>query len=500
MGACASSKQEDVFTKHKNEMVGVSTNDIKVFKVVDNVGGDSSLDSTRRDENKMRVMKATKILIIGDNRVKVATACYIASLTASSGVEVIVGTRDPEAAKNSLLLRAGVKIIKADMNSPQSLLPAIRDCGADTVFLVSPNQQDRSAQTTSGITACKRAGVGHVVVLSSTCVERKLPSIFGDQCKQIETFVKTTRGLSYTIVRIPILMDNYLSQLQSMAEYGIFYRPVSPNSSRSAITVSDLGVAVGKILMTPGLYGDKTISLNGPLTNCETASLAFSAAFDKPIIYEQVSYDSYRETLLEASLPEWQVTGILELFKMFEAQEPFCLGSSEELEAILGRPPSTVYDLAIAAVAKTNPRGQSFDSLASDLERSVHESPNSSSRDNPDYSGHGSSRHGRKEFQSDGTTLLPYSRLNILRPIDSTPSSSLSPPGLAGLLKVTLSISSPPISQVVRRRIFIVITFITIITLLIIIIIVLTIIISIITIANNILIDSIEIEHRRSAH
>ena len=286
------------------------------------------LDNSNRDLDKMRVVKSSKILIIGDNRIKVATACYISAYVAShrQDVEVIVGTRNPEAAKNSLLIRAGVRLIKADMNSPGSLLPAIRESGADTVFLVSPNQKDRSIQTNSGISACRRAGVGHVVVLSSTCVERREGSIFGDQCKQIESFIKTTR-MSYTVVRIPILIDNYLSQLQSMSEYGIFYRPLPPNARRNSIAVSDVGAAVGMILLTPGNYADKTISLNGPFTDCETAAAAFTAALNKPVIYEQVSYESYQETLLEAAMPEWQVNGILELFKMFERREPFCQGS-----------------------------------------------------------------------------------------------------------------------------------------------------------------------------
>lgn len=199
---------------------------------------DLTLDSIGEQEGeKIRVNKSSIILIIGENRIKVATACYIRNAAACSGqtVEVIVGTRDMNAAKNALLVRAGVRLIKADMNSPETLLPAIRDSRADTVLLVSPNQSDRSAQTISGISACRRAGVGHVVVLSSTCVERDGNSIFGDQCKLIETFVKTMR-MSYTIVRIPILMDNYLSQLQSMVEYGIFYRPLPPNSKRNAIT------------------------------------------------------------------------------------------------------------------------------------------------------------------------------------------------------------------------------------------------------------------------
>ena len=96
-----------------------------------------------------------------------------------------------------------------------------------------------------------------------------------------------------------------------------------------------------------------TISLNGPLTDCDSASKAFSEAFGKPIIYEQVSYESYRETLIEANMPVWQVNGILELFQAFEMQEPFCRHPEgpKELGELLGRPASTILDLAKAAVA-----------------------------------------------------------------------------------------------------------------------------------------------------
>jgi uncharacterized protein YbjT (DUF2867 family) len=104
--------------------------------------------------------------------------------------------------------------------------------------------------------------VGHVVVLSSTCVESQQKSIFGDQCKQIETFIKVSK-MSYTVLRIPILMDNYLSQLQSMAEYGIFYRPLPGDVKRNAITVNDLGAAAAAILLHPGSYHRFKWTFNG---------------------------------------------------------------------------------------------------------------------------------------------------------------------------------------------------------------------------------------------
>ena len=248
MGAnCSSQQHEDIFTSRKHSQsfsngsnsssVSISSIDFETTKHREDFAITSaSADSQKPYEmEKMRVMKSKIILLIGENRIKVATACYIKSISATNTVQVIVGTRDPDAAKNSLLLRAGVRLIKADMTSPETLLRAIRDTKADTVFLVSPNQVDRSTQTTTGITACKRAGVGHVVVLSSTCVDREGSSIFGDQCKLLESFVKKS-GMAYSLVRIPMLMDNYLSQLQSMAEYGIFYRPLPPNTKRNAVT------------------------------------------------------------------------------------------------------------------------------------------------------------------------------------------------------------------------------------------------------------------------
>jgi hypothetical protein len=57
--------------------------------------------------------------------------------------------------------------------------------------------------------------------------------------------------------------------------------------------------------------------------------------FSYPLIYSFfipfISYSthSFPQTLLEADMPEWQVLGILELFRMYERQEPFCTESTK---------------------------------------------------------------------------------------------------------------------------------------------------------------------------
>jgi hypothetical protein len=141
----------------------------------------------------------------------------------------------------------------------------------------------------------------------------------------------------------------------------------------------------------------------------------------------------YPQTLLEAGLPEWQTKGITELFMMFERQEQFCLKSTKELEGILGCKPTTVFDLALSAILRTVPR-PSFDG---EIDSSHNSNPSSSN-----HSSHNGIINNNKT-EKNSKSIQPYSNLNILRSIESSPSSSLSPAGIAGLLKITLCTASP---------------------------------------------------------
>jgi NAD(P)H-binding len=181
MGCSFSAKDGDVFTQRTANKSVVDFTSHSTDKVV--VIMDKNSNSISGSQDKIKVMKPSKILLIGDNRIKVATACYLKSLISmtNQNIEIVVGTRDPDHARNAALVNAGVRLLKADMSVPATLLPAIRQSGADVVLICSPSQKDKSTQTISGVSACKRAGVGHIVVLSQTCVERDAPSIFGDR-------------------------------------------------------------------------------------------------------------------------------------------------------------------------------------------------------------------------------------------------------------------------------------------------------------------------------
>jgi hypothetical protein len=104
----------------------------------------------------------------------------------------------------------------------------------------------------------------------------------------------------------------------------------------------------------------------------------------------------------------------------------------KELEGILGCKPTTVFDLAKSAIMRTVSR-PSFDGEIDSSHNSIHSSPNHSSH----------SGIINNKTDKDSKSIQPYSNLNILRSIEFSPSSSLSPAGIAGLLKITLCTTSP---------------------------------------------------------
>jgi len=302
--------------------------------------------------DKIRVDISTNVLIVGDNRVKVATSCVLYQMAKDKNRELSINicTKTPNIPQMNILKKDGINVYEGEMIDTSSITKVIKKCNPDVIFIVTPSSSTRVNETISLMQQCKRSGIGHVILLSNTIIESSVSSIFGDHYIQIERFLITS-GLSYTIIRIPIYMDNYLSQLDSMASYGIFYQPLTPYCAYSSIAIIDVAEAVTKVLLNPGIYADATITLNGPAASGNSAAEAFSLALGKVVTYEQISYESFKDCLLMSKMHEWQVNGMMELFKIYEKNEE--IPEVTTLQELLGRPPTDVVALAKAAVADT---------------------------------------------------------------------------------------------------------------------------------------------------
>lgn len=317
---------------------------------------DNSLHSfhSHHSIDKIRVEMSTRVLIVGDSRVKVATATVLKQILklpqySNRELNVYICTKVPDSNKMNMIKKDGIDVIEGEMSDSNSLTKAIKKCSPDTIFIVTPSSPSRVNETMSLIQQCKRSGVGHIILLSTNSIEISQLSIFGEQFLQIENFLKLS-GLSYTIVRIPMYLDNYLSQLDSIATYGIFYQPLAPFCEYSSIAIIDIAEVVAKIILRPGKYADAIVTLNGPSTSGSSAAEAFSAALGKNVTYEQISYQSFRDCLLMSNINEWQAKGMIELFQIYEENEDMLNTDTKVLQDILGRQPTDIVALAKAAV------------------------------------------------------------------------------------------------------------------------------------------------------
>ena len=252
------------------------------------------------------------------------------------------GVRDVSSAKNSSLVGSGVKLVAADMSKPKTLVPAMS--GAKVVFVVVPGHADRTALGIAGIKAAKDAGVQHVVVLS-VCSVVKPGTIFADQFLPIEEYTKSC-GLPYTIVRLPMFMENVLGQMQSIATTQQFYSPLDSNLEQNCASVGDIGEAVAKIMAQPERYTNKVLSLTGTPVNEGQFAEAFSAVLETPVSHVPVPYATSKQSMMDMGMPEWQVDGVIELYKMVASVEPCLTSPVSDLPAILNRELATPASLA----------------------------------------------------------------------------------------------------------------------------------------------------------
>mmetsp|Transcript_6603 Transcript_6603/g.11103 ORF Transcript_6603/g.11103 Transcript_6603/m.11103 type:complete len:599 (-) Transcript_6603:214-2010(-) len=265
------------------------------------------------------------------------------SLTAYSKDYIIkAGVRDVSSAKNSSLVGGGVKLVQADMSKPKTLVPALN--GVKVAFIVVPGHSDRTALGIAAIKACKDAGVQHIVVLS-VCSVVMPGTLFADQFIPIEEYAKEC-GIRHTIVRLPMFMENVLGQMQSIATSGQFFSPIEPGNVQNCASVGDIGEAVAKIMAFPEKYANKTLTLTGVPVAENDFAVAFSTVLESEVKHVSVAYLDSKASMIGMGMPEWQVDGVIELYKMVNKKEPCLTAAISDLPAILQRDLASPASLA----------------------------------------------------------------------------------------------------------------------------------------------------------
>jgi len=256
----------------------------------------------------------------------------------SSEVDIYAGARDPSKAK----VIDGVTTVKADLGNKDELTETLKEF--DRVFIVTPGHEDRTKLATNGLEAAKAAGVKFIAVVS--VLTSGTDSIFGKQFAPIEDTTKQI-GIPYSILRLPLFIDNNWLSKDSIVGQSTFYDPRDPTKKHTAAVVSDIGKAAADILASPEKHANTMYKLVSPAYCLNDLADAFTSNLDKTVTVTTVPYDAAKESFLGFGFPEWQVDGMLELFHYIDEDSAVTNEKNiNDLETITGEKATTVQEWA----------------------------------------------------------------------------------------------------------------------------------------------------------
>ena len=253
------------------------------------------------------------VLVIGaSGNIGLATLQVLSTKYADK-VEIRAGVRDPEKADKVKAI-GGVNVVKAAQGDKAQLVKVFE--GVNSLFIVVPGTENRAELSIKTAEAAKEAGVKHLVVVSALTAEHT-DTIFGKQFNEIESSISKL-GVPYTFLRLPLFVENYFGFKETIQKMSTIIVPVDPTKPYTPVVVGDAGKTAAAILVDPSKHANKTYPIVSDRHTHNDVAKTFSEALGKEVTVTTNSYEDAKKFLMGVGLPEWQVDGILELYKLID--------------------------------------------------------------------------------------------------------------------------------------------------------------------------------------
>jgi uncharacterized protein YbjT (DUF2867 family) len=232
-----------------------------------------------------------------------------AKALAARGVKARALVRNPEKAQP--LKAAGIEVVIGDVGDAASVEKALD--GAERLFVLLPNSQRQLELETGLIDQAKRAGVRHVVKMSSMEATASATAAIPKAHWASEEHLRRS-GMAWTMIKPNFFMQQLLSSARSIKENKTISMPTG--DGRTAMNdVRDIGAVSAEALAGKG-HENKSYEITGPelLTFAQVAE-RFSEVLGTKISYVAADPAAYLEILKRVLPNEWHANAVAELFR-----------------------------------------------------------------------------------------------------------------------------------------------------------------------------------------
>jgi len=259
-----------------------------------------------------------------------------ARLLAQRGASVRVLVRDPE--KATALRQGGVDVVEGDLDVPATIDAAMQD--VTSVVLVSPAVP---AQELNVVDSAARAGVGHVVkITSKASADSPIARQRGQA--QIEDGLLAS-GVGYTLLRNNFYMQNFLMLAPAIAKTNGFGSSAGAGQV-GLIDTRDIAAVAAEIAASPAAHVGKTYLLTGPeLLSYADVAAVLSQVLGRPIVFSERTIEEDKQAMMSVGVPEPIAAMNAHAVSLIAAGDAAWL--SEDVPAILGKPARTFERFAI---------------------------------------------------------------------------------------------------------------------------------------------------------
>ena len=279
------------------------------------------------------------ILVLGGNGRLGRETVKVLAASGTQQVRVLVRDRAAAAA----FIASGIEIVTGEMTDAASVAQALRN--VECVFTIPPNVRDQAEMESNIYQAARRAGVKHIVKLSTVKADPDSPCYFFQQHALAEDRLKDS-GAGFTILRSNSFMQNLLWFANEIKTKDSFSLPMAL-AQTAPVDIRDVARVASTILSaihTDEAHHGATWNISGPekLSFTEIAQ-TLSAATGKQIEYRDIEPKQFLQKLLRAGLPGWYAEAVTASWRVAREGEPIV---TDVVAALTKRPPITIAQFA----------------------------------------------------------------------------------------------------------------------------------------------------------